>query len=369
MSWVLTILGIVTLIVLHELGHFLAAKSVGMRVERFSLFFPPTIARIKRGETEYAIGAIPAGGYVKITGMNPEELKDLDPEVAQRAYYNKAPWRRIVVIFAGPGVNLLITFLLFSVVLMSGSPGGVSTLQRLDPSTPMVKATTEVSGVIKGMPADGVLQPGDRILTIEGRRATPQLLVQEIRSDACVGAVVEGCRAATPVHLLVRRAGHDIQISIRPQYNTAEKRMLVGFDFGFASRNFGLFGAAGVSAGAMWHATTETVTGIVKAITSPKVREHVSSIVGITQVTQQAVAAGAGKALIVIGYVSLVLGVVNLFPFLPLDGGHILWSVAEKLRRKRVSVAAMWRFSSVGLILLAFLVINGISNDIGRIAG
>ena len=73
-SWVLTILGIVALIVLHELGHFTAAKAVGMRVERFSLFFPPTLSRVRRGETEYAIGAIPAGGYVKITGMSPEEI-------------------------------------------------------------------------------------------------------------------------------------------------------------------------------------------------------------------------------------------------------------------------------------------------------
>ena len=81
MSWVLTLLGIVALIVLHELGHFTAAKAVGMRVERFSLFFPPTLMRVKRGETEYAIGAIPAGGYVKITGMNPEELDGMDPEI------------------------------------------------------------------------------------------------------------------------------------------------------------------------------------------------------------------------------------------------------------------------------------------------
>src|SRR5450755_940996 len=87
MSWVETIVGIMLLIVLHELGHFAVAKAVGMRVERFSLFFPPTIFRIRRGETEYAIGAIPAGGYVKITGMNTEEIKDLHPEVARRAYY------------------------------------------------------------------------------------------------------------------------------------------------------------------------------------------------------------------------------------------------------------------------------------------
>src|ERR1700730_6065468 len=76
MNLVWTLLGIIALIVLHELGHFIVAKAVGMRVERFSLFFPPTLARVKRGETEYAIGAIPAGRYVKITGMNPEELGD-----------------------------------------------------------------------------------------------------------------------------------------------------------------------------------------------------------------------------------------------------------------------------------------------------
>src|SRR6195256_6757421 len=113
MTWILTILGIMALIVLHELGHFAVAKAVGMRVERFSLFFPPTIFSVRRGETEYAIGAIPAGGYVKITGMNPEELDGLEPEVARRAYYVQPPWERIVVILAGPGVNILIAFVLF----------------------------------------------------------------------------------------------------------------------------------------------------------------------------------------------------------------------------------------------------------------
>src|ERR1700716_1264529 len=94
MNWLITILGIMALIVLHELGHFAVAKAVGMRVERFSLFFPPKIAGIKRGETEYMIGAIPAGGFVKITGMNPEEIEGLPPEVARRAYYSQAPWKR-----------------------------------------------------------------------------------------------------------------------------------------------------------------------------------------------------------------------------------------------------------------------------------
>ena len=100
MSWVLAIVGFAVLIILHEAGHFTAAKAVGMRVERFFLFFPPKSSRVRRGETEYGIGAIPLGGFVKITGMNPEE--ELPPEVAPRAYYHQPVWKRIVVIAAGP---------------------------------------------------------------------------------------------------------------------------------------------------------------------------------------------------------------------------------------------------------------------------
>src|SRR6516165_2782640 len=128
MSWVIAIAGFMVLIVAHEAGHFVAAKAVGMRVERFSLFFPPKIASFRRGETEYQIGAIPLGGYVKITGMSPDEVRELEPELAARSYYNKAPWRRIVVILAGPGVNLLLALVLFTVVLWSGSVDGATAI-------------------------------------------------------------------------------------------------------------------------------------------------------------------------------------------------------------------------------------------------
>src|SRR3954470_22378037 len=113
MSWVAAFLafaGFCALIVLHELGHFTAAKAVGMRVERFSLFFPPLIAKKKIGETEYAIGTVPLGGYVKISGMSPAE--DLPEEVRDRAYHAQPVWKRIVVIAAGPAVNFVLAFLL-----------------------------------------------------------------------------------------------------------------------------------------------------------------------------------------------------------------------------------------------------------------
>src|SRR5919205_3875386 len=117
MSYVLAFAGFALLIILHEAGHFAAAKAVGMRVERSALFFPPLIFKKKVGETEYGVGAIPLGGYVRITGMNPHE--EIPPEHAHRAYFRQPVWKRIVVIAAGPFVNIVIAFLLLTGIVMA----------------------------------------------------------------------------------------------------------------------------------------------------------------------------------------------------------------------------------------------------------
>ena len=370
MSWVLTVLGIVALIVLHELGHFLAAKATGMRVERFSLFFPPKLFGIRRGETEYMVGAIPAGGYVKITGMTPEEIEDADPAVAARAYCNQAPWKRIVVILAGPGMNLLIAFVIFWAILLSSNLDGVGTLESLNPSIQTRIATTSVRKVLPGQPADGTLRAGDRIVAVDGRGVSVRSAERAIAAHGCAGALVQGCRAATPVKLTIERSGRTLTLSIYPRYNQEAKRMLVGFDFGEAPKQFGALAAAGVAVHEMWSSTTNMLSGIGRAFTSSKARHEVHTIVGIGEIAHEAVADGAGYGLVIIGLISLILAVVNLFPFLPLDGGHVAWALAEKLRGgRRVSVAAMWRYSSVGIVLFAFLFINGLSNDISRLGG
>ena len=129
MSWLLAFAGFAFLIILHEAGHFVAAKAVGMRVERFFLFFPPKLWSVKRGETEYGIGAIPLGGFVKITGMNPDE--ELDPEVAPRAYYHQPVWKRIVVIGAGPLVNLVIAFVILFFLAFSARPRRPTTVESV----------------------------------------------------------------------------------------------------------------------------------------------------------------------------------------------------------------------------------------------
>jgi regulator of sigma E protease len=370
MSWILTILGIVLLIVLHELGHFAVAKAVGMRVERFSLFFPPKLFGFKRGETEYVVGAIPAGGYVKITGMNPEELAQLDPETARRAYYAQSPWKRVAVIVAGPLVNLLIAFFLFTGVLLSGNLNGAETLANLHPATETVQSTDSVHKVQPGQPAASALRAGDRIVAVEGHGAGSAEQIREaIASHRCGGAQVDGCRATTPVKLTVLRDGRASSLSVVPRYSQALGRMELGFEFGLRAKHFGLLSAAGAAVEEMWGVTTQTLTSIGHAFTSEKVRHEFHSIVGITQIAHESVAAGAGYALVFLGFISLILAVLNMFPFLPLDGGHVLWSLAEKVRGRRISLASMYRFSSVGIVLLVFLVLNGLSNDIGRLAG
>jgi regulator of sigma E protease len=372
MSWLIAVAGFLALIVSHELGHFLAAKAVGMRVERFSLFFPPKIASFTRGETEYQIGALPLGGYVKITGMSPDEVAELEPGLADRAYYNKAPWKRIVVILAGPGVNLLLALVIFAGVLMSGSLDGATAIGNIsNQQTLRLQPGALVETVNAGTGASGVLKAGDRIVAINGHAVTLKNETAALRSVRCSGTLVNCCAASAPITLTAIRQGHRLTLSVLPHYDAKLKRMIMGVELTapVVAKSYGLFGAFGTSASALWSVAENTVGDYVHAFTSSKVRKQLSSVVGITQDTQQAVARGPGFALVILALVSLVLAVVNLFPFLPLDGGHVLWSVVEKLRGKRVSLTAMWRYSSVGIVLLAFLVLNGIGNDIGRLGG
>ena len=370
MSWILTIVSIVALVVLHELGHFAVAKATGMRVERFSLFFPPRLFGVRRGETEYTIGAIPAGGYVKITGMTPQEVEQLEAGVGSASVLSPGSVEAGGGDPRGAGVNILIAFVLFWVVLMAGNRDGAIALSNLDGSVRTVAATTEISHVNPSKPATDVLRTGDRIVGVDHRRMRAISEVQKaISGDRCPGTPVNGCTARRPVLLMVHRAGRDLQLAITPRYSSQTGRMLIGVEFEVGASNLGPLAAAGAAGSAMWLITHETLSGFVRALTSSKVRHETSSIVGITQDTHASINAGAGFALVFIGFVSLVLAVINLFPFLPLDGGHVLWAVAEKVTRRRVSLSTMMRFSSVGLILLAFLVISGVSNDIHRLAG
>ncbi len=357
MNWVFIFLGFCLLIMLHEAGHYLAAKATGMRVERFFLFFGPTIWSFKRGETEYGVKAIPLGGYVKITGMNPEE--EIPPEVAHRAYYRQPVWKRIVVIGAGPLVNIVLAFaILFGVYSTS--------FQEIDQS---------VGAINSGSPASRVLQPGDEIVAIDGHRFAGLKLEDRltrfgklVASHECAGKQVNGCVATTPVRLEVRRSGQVKAITVRPEYNAEAKRALIGFSYGSKPADLSVGGAASEAADRMWMVASGTIH-VFAHIFEAKEREQVSGIVGTSDVANQVIDVGVAPALLLLALVSLSLGLINLLPILPLDGGHIFWSIVEKVRGEPVSLRVMERASVIGFALVAMLFFIGLSNDIGRITG
>ncbi len=356
MSYVLAAAGFAALIILHELGHFTAAKAVGMRVERFYLFFPPAIAKFRRGETEYGIGAIPLGGFVKISGMNPDE--ELPPEVADRAYYHQPVWKRIVTIAAGPAVNLLIAF-----VLLFGLSFGARQLN------------STVGEIDAGLPAAAHLQTGDRILAVDGKSfpgaSTDERVAHFARLVAdhkCPGKQTDGCRAKTPVQLRIERDGQVRSLTIRPEYDAAAARTRIGFSYGSRPLDPGVAEAAGNSARFMWEVTSQTV-GVIARLFDPQERKQLSGVVGSYEVTRQAIGFGAREALTLIAVISLSLAVINLFPFLPLDGGHIFWSLVEKFRGRPVPFSVMERAGVIGFMLVMLLFAVGLSNDIGRLTG
>jgi regulator of sigma E protease len=348
-SYFLAAAGFAALIVLHEFGHFAAAKLTGMRVERFALFFPPLILKKRRGETEYGIGAIPLGGYVKITGMNPEE--ELPPEVAARAYYHQPVWKRVVVILAGPAMNVLVAF-----VLLFGLAFGVR------------EATSNVGRITPGTPAQGTLEPGDRLLSVDGHSGDQLDLRRAISAHRCPGAQTDGCLAATPARVRLVRDGRIRVISVRPRYDAKEKRTLIGFQFANEPVDPSVFGAVRIAGDLMWFVTSETAKTLVQ-IFKPEKREEVSSVVGGYEVTRQGFAEDARRALTILAIISLSLALINLFPFLPLDGGHVFWSLVEKVRGKAVPFRVMEQASVIGFLLVILLFYIGLTNDIDRLSG
>jgi len=351
-SYLLAALGIAVLVLLHEAGHFAVAKMVGMRVERFSLFFGPMLVKFRRGETEYGIGPIPLGGYVKITGMNPRE--ELAPELVPRAYYNQPAWKRIVVILAGPGVNLLIAFaLLMGIAMIHG----------------LAVPTNKVAAGSLTAPGSQYLKAGDKIVAVDGKRGLSVAAIsKEISSHRCAGAQTRSCQAATPVLLEIQRSGKLQTFSIAPRYSPSEKRNLIGFGFGHVNQQLGPGGAASWSVDEMASVTGATVSTIAKLF-EPKVRAQLHGIVGGFKVTQQRFAFDAAEALGTLALISLSLAIINLFPFLPLDGGHVFWAVAEKVRGRRISFEVMERAGAVGFVLIILLGVVGLSNDISTLSG
>jgi regulator of sigma E protease len=407
MSIFVAILGLAVLILLHEAGHFYVARAVGMTPRRFYIGFPPALVKVRRKGIEYGIGAIPLGGYVKIPGMHRPAPSDLDvqlgpalnedpsifpkmsrakraleagdlagaraslPELAEAidagklspgaartarravdelrdglsddAYWRQGTWKRIAVIFAGPGVNIVLAIALVAVAYLIGLPGDPT------PTVKNVKANTPAASI--------GLRPGDRIVHVNGQ-ATPDF--------SAVSRTIRGS-GGKPITVMVMRNGKLVNLGpVRTK--KIGGRWALGFEPGWVELQYGPWGALTHSLHDTWSATKATITFLPRLLTRSGSKQ-VSSPVGIVDVSSRAVSLTFTLFLQILGLISLSLAILNLLPLLPLDGGHILFSIIEGLRGRAVGREIYERVSAVGIALFLILTFIGLSNDLNRLGG
>ena len=400
MNIFIAIIGLSLLVLVHEAGHFFTARAVGMSPRRFYVGFPPALAKVKRKGIEYGIGAVPLGGYVKIPGMHRPAPSDVDtffgpakdeaPRLvgplerlkrsladgdmaggrthltelaaaldvadvsrmarkgAQKglneladglgadAYWRQRTWKKVLVIFAGPGTNLLFAVILFATLFVVGS-GGYRLGFSMETNAPVVH------DVRADHPAAQIgLQPGDRILRINGHK------VDDVSQ---VPNLIESSKGK-PITLAVRRKGESGPLVLGPVRPKTEPQLSVPQ--------------------ASWESVklTTVITKEIGASLSRLVRgnrKEVSSPVGIVQGSSEALAQGLQTYLWVLGLLSLSLALLNLLPFLPLDGGHIVFSLIEGIRGRAVGREVYERASAIGIALVLLLFFIGLSNDIGNL--
>ncbi|HET8584675.1 MAG TPA: M50 family metallopeptidase [Casimicrobiaceae bacterium] len=388
MSLIAAIVGLALLVLIHEAGHFFAARAVGMTPRKFYLGFGPPLVKRMRGGVEYGIGAFPLGGYVKIPGMNrpspgdlraslrPDAQNELRPELARLdnalergdedgaraaleemrpeigetrmwqeqemalapdAYWRQATWRRLVAIFAGPAVNLVFAIVLFTCLFLIAT----------------TRDTNVIGAVQTGSPAAAAhIQKGDRILTVSGEALKPKDIPAHIRATN-----------GKPFALVVDRKGHRVTIGpLRARITDGAYRIGVAIEQRTGAGE-SLPAAVRDSFKLTWGVTSDTVRGLGH-LAAGRDTNQVSSTVGIVKVSSAAWRQGARDFLFVLGLISLALGLLNLIPVLPLDGGHILIALVEKLRGRTFAQAVYIRYSLVGLSLFAILMYFGLRNDL-----
>ena len=402
MTIFVAIVGLGFLVLIHEAGHFTVSLALGMRPRRFYVGFPPAIWKTTRGGIEYGIGAIPLGGFVKIPGMHrpapvdvdagtaralqddpslggavsrlrnglaaddhdaardtlrvlrslaaerplspaassalTKSLDDLEDALGPDAYWRAKTWKRVAAIAAGPAANILLALVLFTGLYM----------------TSVGRATTTVESVSVGSPATKAgLRSGDTIVSINDKHVGAGDIAQSI-------AASDG----KPLTLMVARNG-TLVVLPAASARLSDGRYRLGFVL--AGEGLPFNQAAGESLGLTWRVTREIGASLGRLVTGSG-RKDISSPVGIVQGSSDAAKQGTESFLFVLGLISLSIALLNLLPLLPLDGGHIVFAVAEGVRGRAVRREIYERVSVVGIGIVLLLFVIGLTNDIGRLS-
>ncbi len=333
------------LVIVHEFGHFITAKHLGVRVEKFSIGFGPKLCSAKYGDTEYLISAIPLGGYVKMTGEDPSEKMT----GARCEFLSRSVFDRFKIILAGPLLNYILAFVVFSVIFMFGSP----------------TMTTEVGSLLKDYPAlSSGIKTGDKILSVDGKNVKYWEDMTEM-----IRAHKEG-----PVSLSVKRDGAVMDIIINPIVRKTKdifgKPVSVALIGIGPSQNiekvrYGFLASINMGAKKLIQLTEITYKALWSILTGRlSLKESMTGPIGIFVITGQAAKMGFLYILHLMGILSASLAIFNVLPFPVLDGGHILFLAIEKVRGKPLSLKAQEAVMNAGISLLILFTVYVFYNDI-----
>ncbi|MFI5045714.1 MAG: M50 family metallopeptidase [Acidimicrobiia bacterium] len=349
------ITGLVLMVMLHEAGHYWAAKRTGMKVTEFFLGFGPRLWSFRRGETEYGVKALPLGGYVRIIGMS--NVEDVDPVDEPRTYRAARYRDRLVVVLAGVTVNILIAFLLFGAVIVGH---GIA-----QPSTTVRTVTLDSAAHVAG------LRAGDTILAIDGQRIDGW--------DQLKSAIET--RANQPTTITVENNGdtRDVQATIGSRGGQG----FLGVGPTTEYQSVGVLAAVPKSFGAIWDVTSGTGKALFHIVSPAGVSQYSKnftsaapkagstadlqrprSLVGIVDQGSEIVGTDVWALLWLLGGISLILALFNLIPLPPFDGGHAAIAVyewtASKIKRRKVEVDQR-KLMPVAAIVLAFFLTLSLS--------
>lgn len=327
------------LVLVHELGHFLTAKLTGMRVDEFAIGFGPRLLSYQRGETVYSLRAIPLGGFNDIAGMDPS-----NNEAGERGYCAKPVLSRMIVILAGSAMNFILPIVLFFGIFFFA---GVST-----PNTEPV-----VGSVVAGKPAaEAGLREGDRILTLDGQPiASWQDFVNGVKDND-----------GTAIAVVVQREQETFVATLTPVYDSQSQRAMVGVMSSLDTRYPGIAEAAQLSLQKTWAIIMMMLEALYKILLEFSGAELAGPI-GVAQMAGEVAQLGFVPLLNFAAFLSLNLGIVNLFPIPALDGGHFAGLCVEAVRGKPMGAKALEYTQKIGIILLLLLMLLATKNDIVRV--
>jgi regulator of sigma E protease len=344
-----TIIVLGILVFVHELGHFILAKKLGVGVLTFSLGFGPKLIGRKIGETQYQISAFPLGGFVKLIGENPEE--EVKEEDRARSFAAQPVWKRTLIVSAGPFFNFFLAVILFSTINLFGIPYLPSAVGRVTPGLPAEQAG---------------LKDGDMVMAIDGEKISKwDDLFRIIRNSKGKELIIK-----------VKRDGEILEFKVTPQ--PYKEKNLFGeevetFKIGIESPKEPLIEkvspivALGNGLLQTWQGIKLTVVGIVKLIQRVIPAKTIGGPILIAQLAGEQARRGLLSLVLFMAILSINLGVINLFPIPILDGGHFLFLGLEAILRRPISIKKMEIAQQVGLIFIILLMLFAIYNDLIRI--